>query len=291
MRAPANGIEIEYESFGDPDDPTLLLVHGIGAQMVSWHPDFCEALVDRGFRVVRMDNRDVGLSSRLGGVVDITAAVATMFAGGAVDVPYHLSDMADDGWGLLDHLGVEQAHLMGASMGGMIVQEMAIGHPERVLSLTSHMSTTGDPDVGQPTGEALAILVAEAPEERQAYLDLSVEQSRFLSGPVHADDDWARERAALAYDRGLDPDGVARQFLAVVTSPPRSAALRELALPALVVHGEVDPLIDISGGVRTAECLAGSEFLRLSDTGHDLPRYHWATVIEHVTALAARSAA
>src|SRR6056297_59907 len=148
MRAPTNGIELEYETFGDPQDPTLLLVHGLGAQLVSWHPDFCEGLVDRGFHVIRFDNRDVGLSTKIEDAdVDMVAVMMQAFSGGPIEAPYELSDMADDAWGLLDHLDIERAHLMGASMGGMIVQQMAIARPDRVLSLTSHMSTTGDPDV------------------------------------------------------------------------------------------------------------------------------------------------
>ena len=291
MRAATNGIEIEYETFGDPADPTLLLVHGLGAQLLSWHPDFCEGLVDRGFHVVRFDNRDVGLSTKIdGGDTDVVASMMAAFSGGPVDAPYVLADMVADAWGLLDHMGVERAHLMGASMGGMIVQQMAIDRPERTLSLTSHMSTTGDPDVGQPSAEAVSLLLAESPAEREAYIEREVANARFLSGPVHADDDWAREKAALAYDRCFYPEGVGRQLLAVLVSPPRSPGLRGLDVPALVVHGEIDPLIDISGGERTAECLEGSEFLRLEDTGHDLPRYYWASVIQHVTALASRAA-
>jgi pimeloyl-ACP methyl ester carboxylesterase len=291
MRAKTNGVELEYETFGDPDGPTLLLVHGLGAQMVSWHVDLCQGFADRGFHVVRFDNRDVGLSTKIEDHgTDVIEAMMAALSGGPVDAPYLLEDMARDAFGLLDHLGVEQAHLMGASMGGMIVQQMALDHPGRVLSLTSHMSTTGDPDVGQPTPEAITVMLTAAPAEREANIAQAVENSRFLAGPVHYDDDWARERATLSYDRCYYPDGVSRQLLALLASPSRSAGLRRLDLPALVIHGEIDPLIDISGGERTAECLAGSEFLRLEDSGHDLPRYFWGTVIQHVTALAARAA-
>ncbi len=290
MRAAVNGIEIEYETFGDPADPTLLLVRGLGAQMVSWHPDLCHGFVDRGFHVVRFDNRDVGLSTKIDDHgIDVMAAMIGAFSG-PVEAPYLLSDMAADSWGLLDHLGVARAHLMGESMGGMIVQQMAIDHPERALSLVSCASTTGDPDVGQPNAEAVAMLLTPSPADRQANIDLGVEQSRFLAGPVYADEEWDRERLTLSYDRCHDPDGVVRQLLAVLVSPSRSAALRTLDLPALVVHGEIDPLIDVSGGERTAECLRGSEFLRLEDVGHTLPRYFWASIIQHVTALAAHSA-
>jgi pimeloyl-ACP methyl ester carboxylesterase len=290
MRAPANGIELEYESFGDPADPTLLLVRGLGAQLVSWHPDLCQGFVDRGFHVVRFDNRDVGLSTKIDDHgIDVMAAMLAAFSG-PVETPYTLGDMAADAWGLLDHLGVERAHLMGESMGGMIVQQMAIDRPDRVLTLVSYASTTGDPDVGQPNAEAVAMLLTPSPAEREANIDLGVEQSAFLAGPVYADPEWDRERLTLSFDRCFDPDGVSRQFLAVLTAPSRSAGLRGLDIPALVAHGELDPLIHISGGERTAECLRGSEFLRLDDAGHTLPRYFWASMIQHVTALAARSA-
>ncbi|MCU0309960.1 MAG: alpha/beta fold hydrolase [Acidimicrobiales bacterium] len=291
MRAAANGIEIEYETFGDPADPTLLLVRGLGAQMVSWHPDLCHGFVDRGFHVVRFDNRDVGLSTKVDDHgIDVMSALLAAFSG-PVDAPYLLSDMAADAWGLLDRLGVERAHLMGESMGGMIVQQMAIDRPERALTLVSFASTTGDPDVGQPNAEAVAMLLAPSPAEREANIALGVEQSRFLAGPVYADEEWDRERLSLSYDRCYDPDGVVRQLLAVLVSPARSAGLRGLDLPALVIHGEIDPLIHVSGGERTAECLRGSELLLLEDVGHTLPRYFWASVIQHVTALAARAGA
>lgn len=290
MRAPSNGIEIEYETFGDPADPTLLLVHGLGAQLVSWHVDFCQGLVDRGFHVVRFDNRDVGLSTKIEDHgTDVVATILAAMGGQPFEAPYLLPAMAADAVGLLDHLGVERAHVMGASMGGMIVQQMAIDHPERVQSLVSHMSTPGDPDVGQPTPEAVSVLLEAAPAEREANIDKAVEDSRLLSGPVHADDEWARERAGLSYDRCYYPEGVSRQLLAILASPSRSAGLRALDVPSLVIHGDIDPLIDISGGERTAECLRGSEFLRLEDCGHDLPRYYWGTVIQHVTALASRA--
>ena len=290
MRAPSNGIELEYEAFGDVADPTLLLVHGLGAQLVSWHVDLCESFVDRGFHVVRFDNRDVGLSTRVeGSGIDAPVALATALAGGPVEAPYRIADLAADAWGLLDHLGVGRAHLFGASMGGMIVQQMAIDHPDRVVSLASHMSTTGDPDVGLPSGPALAALAEPVAIDRAANIEQAVRNSLLLSGPVHFDEPWARERAALSFDRAFYPQGVVRQLLAVLASPARSDGLRALDLPALVTHGEIDPLIDISGGERTAACL-GTSLLRLPDVGHDLPSYHWTTVVERITAMAAAAA-
>jgi pimeloyl-ACP methyl ester carboxylesterase len=259
--------------------------------MVWIHTDFCQDLVGRGFYVIRFDNRDTGLSTKIDVDIDPAAAVVALLQGEHVDVPYRITDMADDAWGLCDHLGLERVHLFGVSLGGMIVQQMAIDRPERVGSLTSLMSTTGDPDVGQPSPEGLATLIEPSPTERDAYIARAVEAATIDPAIEHVDLDWVGERNALAFDRCFCPEGTGRQFLAVVVSPSRSAALRTLDVPALVIHGEVDPVIGISGGERTAECLQGSEFLRLEGMGHDLPRYYWAPVIHHVVALAARSAA
>ena len=289
MRASSNGIEIEYETFGDPSDPALLLVSGLGCQMVWWNPEFCEALVDRGFRVIRFDNRDVGLSTKIDTHIDVLAAITGLLQGQEVEAPYDLSDMAADAWGLCDALDIDRAHILGLSMGGMIAQQMAIDQPDRVLSLTSVASTTGDPDVGQPTPEALAVLLAEPKTDRAEYLKDAIESGRILAGPEHRDDDWILRRNELQFDRCFHPAGVSNQMLAILTSPSRTAGLRAIAVPSLVVHGEIDPLVTISGGERTAESLSGSEFLRLDGMGHDLPSYYWATVIHHVTAMAARS--
>jgi len=290
VRAPSNGIELEYETFGDGDDPTLLLVHGLGAQLVSWHVDLCESFVDRGFHVVRFDNRDVGLSTKVEDWgVDAPVALATALGGGTIEAPYLLVDMAADAWGLLDHLGVERAHLFGASMGGMIVQQMAIDRPDRVASLTSHESSTGDPDVGWPSELALRFMTEPVATEREANVEQAMRNSLMLCGPTHFDEPWARQRAEMSFDRSFYPVGVARQLLAILASPSRSDALRALDLPALVVHGEIDPLIHFSGGERTAECLR-APLLRLADVGHDLPSYYWTTVVERITAMAASAA-
>lgn len=291
MRAASNGIELEYETHGDPSDPPLLLVAGLGCQLVWWADDFISGLVDRGFFVITFDNRDVGLSTKIPTHIDLMAAVAGYLQGNPIEAPYHLSDMAADAWGLCDAIGIERAHILGVSMGGMIVQQMAIDAPERVLSLTSIMSTTGDPDVGQPTPEAVAVLLTPPAPDRAAYLEQSLESGRLLAGPVHCDDDLILERNAAAYDRCFHPDGQTAQLLNIVTSPSRTEGLRSIDVPALVIHGEIDPLVVISGGERTAEALRGSTFLRLEDMGHDISRYYWSTIIEHVTALASRAAA
>jgi pimeloyl-ACP methyl ester carboxylesterase len=289
-QAASNGIELEYETFGASGDPPLLLVMGLGAQMISWDDEFCEAFADRGFFVIRFDNRDVGLSTKIDAPdADVLAAATAAMAGQPVDAPYLLSDMAADAWGLLDALDIDRAHLIGASMGGMIVQSMAIARPDRVMSLTSIMSTTGDPDVGMPHPDVLHVLMEPAPVEREAYIEHSVRNSRAIGSPEHFEEERARRKAARSYDRCFHPKGVTNQLLAILASGSRSAALRELRLPALVIHGDADPLVDVSGGERTAECLAGSELLILEGMGHDLPTHYWARIVEGVCSLASRA--
>jgi pimeloyl-ACP methyl ester carboxylesterase len=293
MRTPSNGIEIEYETFGNAEDPPLLLVMGLGAQLLSWDVEFCESMVDRGFFVIRYDNRDVGLSTKIAvdPPVDMMAEMTKAFGGDTSDAPYLLKDMAADGMGVLDALGIDRAHIVGASMGGMIVQTMAIEYPERVLSLTSIMSTTGDPDVGQPHPEVLPLLLERAPDERDAFIAHQVEASRTISSPEHFDEVRAAEMAGAAFDRCYYPAGVGHQVLAVLASGSRSDALRELEVNTLVIHGDVDPLVTVSGGERTAEVIPGAELMILEGMGHDLPAFYRAVVVEAITALAARSAA
>jgi len=288
-RAASNGIELEYETFGDDADPPLLLVHGLGAQLGSWDDEFVAGLVDRGFFVIRFDNRDIGLSTKIDADVDVMEAVTRALGGQPVHAPYLLADMADDALGLLDALAIDRAHLVGVSMGGMIVQQMAIDHPERVLSLTSIMSTTGDPGVGEPDPSVIPVLLTPAPPEREAFIEQQTEGSRLIGSPEHFDEDRTRARHARAYDRCYHPAGVTNQLMAVLASPPRSAGLRELDIPSLVIHGDLDPLVNVSGGERTAECLRGSELLVLDGMGHDIPAYYWPRVIEAITALAARA--
>ena len=292
MRASSNGIEIEYETFGEDSDPPLLLVMGLGAQMVAWDTELCEGLVDRGFYVIRFDNRDVGLSTKVDvGELDVLTEVMKGLSGGEPTAPYLLSDMAADAVGLLDALGIDRAHIVGASMGGMIVQAIAIAHPERVLSMTSIMSTTGDPDVGAPNPEVLPLLLQPAPAERDAYIANAVEAGRLLGSPEHFDEVRAAEKAGLSYDRCFYRAGVGHQLLAITASGSRSDALRHLDINTLVIHGDVDPLVNVSGGERTAEVIPGAELLIFEGMGHDLPSYYWPQVIEAITALASRSSA
>lgn len=275
-KATANGIELEYEVFGDDDGVPLLLIMGLGAQMVAWDPHFCEALADRGFRVIRYDNRDVGLSTKL-----------------APFAPYTVGDMADDAAGLLDFLGIKTAHIVGASMGGMIAQELAIRHRERVLTLTSIMSTTGAPDIATPTPEAIEALMTPPPREREAYLDHAVRIGRVIQGDSPEfpyNEERARRRAAEAFDRCFNPQGTANQLTAIAASPDRTPRLRELEVPALVIHGSIDALVTPSGGEATAAAIPGAEHLVIEGMGHSLPPMAWPQVVEAVTSLASRAA-
>lgn len=289
-RVRSNGIELEVVVDGDDDGIPLLMIMGLGAQLVSWDEEFVQGFVDRGFRVIRFDNRDVGLSTWFDEVeLDVASAIMGLLAGEPVAAPYHLGDLAADTAGLLDALGIERAHVMGASMGGMVAQQLAIDFPNRVRTLTSIMSTTGDPDVGHPDPSLLDLLLAPVPRDRDAAVARSVETSRRIGSPAVFDEDRARARAEREYDRAFHPAGVARQLLGILTSPPRSAALRDLAIDTLVIHGDVDPLVHVSGGERTAEVVPGARLLVLEGMGHDLPPSYWSPIIEAVTALAARN--
>jgi pimeloyl-ACP methyl ester carboxylesterase len=292
--APPNaaGVELCYEVFGDEDGVPLLLVMGLGAQLLSWDTEFCQALVDRGFKVIRYDNRDVGLSTKIDGAGggDFMAAFTAALQGEPIDPPYLLTDMAADAAGLLDHLDIGAAHVVGASMGGMIAQTLAIEHPDRVLTLTSIMSTTGDQDVGQPRPEALQRLLGSPPSSRDEAIESGVETSRIIGSPDVFDEDRAREKAAESYDRCFYPAGMARQLLAIVSSGSRSEGLAKVGVPALVIHGSDDPLVTPSGAERTADVIPGAELLMIEGMGHDLPPMHWAQVVSAITALAVRPA-
>lgn len=291
-RAEANGIELEYDTFGAADQPALLLVMGLGAQLISWEEGFCQRLADQGFHVIRYDNRDVGLSTKIegGGEPDLAGAMAAVLEGKPVPLAYTLEDMADDGIALLDALGIPAAHVVGASMGGMIVQAMAIRHPARVLSLCSIMSTTGDRGVGQPTPEAIAALLAPPPRNRDEAIEASVKGSRIIGSPGFPfDEAKARRRAGEAYDRMSYPQGMARQLMAILGCQDRTPALRRLEVPTVVIHGEADPLVTPSGGRATAEAVPGAQLLMIPGAGHDLPEEAWPMIIEAIVANTARA--
>ena len=288
--ARAGNVDIAWDRFGDPHGKPLLLIMGLGLQMIAWDDDFCRALAARGFYVLRFDNRDVGLSSNFDawGDPNPLAVFDELRKKRPVTPPYRLSDMADDAVGVLDAAGVRAAHVVGVSMGGMIAQELAIHHRDRVLSLTSIMSTTGAPDVRGPSFETIAALLAPFPPDRPGFIRRSVELAHTLhGGGFPFEDERVRRVAARSFDRAYHPGGVRRQLIAIWLSGDRTAALRELHLPALVIHGDADPLVPVDGGRATAAAIPGARLEIIPGMGHELPRPVWPRVIDGVTALAA----
>lgn len=281
----ANGIELYFDSFGNDTDPTLLLVPGLGAQCVGFDEPLCRQIAALGVRVVRYDNRDVGLSTHLDGIeVDAMAAFVAAMADQTVEAPYTLSDMAADGMALLDSLGVDAAHIVGTSMGGMIAQTMTIEHPDRVRSLTSVYSTTGEKDVGLPDPEVLTGLMgimAPSPD-RASRVAQGIELARLIGTRSVFDEDRVRVRTEMFVDRADDPAGTGRQMVAILASGSRADELPGITVPTLVLHGDADPLIDISGGVRTAELVPDAEFRALDGMGHDLPPQYWDRVVDGI---------
>jgi pimeloyl-ACP methyl ester carboxylesterase len=289
MSAQVGEIEIAYEGFGDRADPAMLLLMGLGTQMLGWHADFCRALAARRFHVVRFDNRDVGRSSQVvgGPRADVMAAIA----GDTSSASYLLTDMAGDTVGLMDVLGMERAHLVGASQGGMIAQTVAIERPERVLSVVSLMSTTGNRAVGQAHPEAIPALLTRAPDDREGFADAIVRAFAVIGSPGYPGrDERVRERALASYDRGYYPEGVGRQLLAVLASGDRTEALGSVRVPTLVIHGVEDPLIDPSGGRATAAAIPGARLELIEGMGHDMPEPLWARLIDLIVENAARAA-
>ena len=256
--------KLYFETFGSPSDPTLLLVNGLGSQCVNYKSEWCEQFVAAGFHVIRFDNRDVGLSSHFGDApVDENGAA------------YSLADMAADAIAVLDAAGVDKAHVMGLSMGGMIVQQLAIHHRDRLLTMTSVMSRTGEPEYGRPSPEAWALLTTPGAADREGAIERSVDGHRIWGSPEFVDEDRIRADAAAAYDRNTDPGGVVRQFMAVGAAGSWADDLPGVTTPTLVMHGDKDTLIDISGGRRTAELIPGAKFVEIEGMGHDYPPELW----------------
>lgn len=284
----ANGIELDHDTFGSRDDPALLLIMGFSVQKISWDEEFCQLLAGRGFFVIRFDNRDVGLSTKIedGPFPDLAAALA----GDAASAAYTLDDMADDAAALLDALNVPAAHIVGASMGGYIAQCLVLRYPDKVLSLCSIMSSTGDRSVGQPSSEALAVLLQPPPQTRDEAMDRAVATARVIGSPGFAlDEDRLRSRAARAWDRCHYPIGAARQLVAIMASPDRTAALRQVRVPTLVIHGEADVLVGPSGGLATAEAVPDARLLTVPGMGHDLPAEAWPLIAGAIVDNAASS--
>lgn len=286
--AAANGLTIAYETFGSPRDAPVLLIMGLGTQMLGWPDELCQALASSGHYVVRFDNRDVGLSTHLGpvptpSVVDVTLRRATP--------PYTIEDMAMDAAGLLDALHIHSAHVVGASMGGFIAQTLAISHPEKVSSLTLIMTTTGSLRVGKPKMALMArLLRPKGPMERQGAMDAIVSTFRVIGSRGYAlDEDYLRDLSGRSYDRSHDPAGYQRQLAACVVQPNRTRQLRALYVPTVVIHGLADPLVSPSGGLALARAIPGANFVGLGGMGHDLPRPLWPRFVGEILDVAARA--
>ncbi len=284
-RAQVDGIELEYETFGDRGARPLLLIMGLGGQLLLWDEEFCAALADLGHFVIRYDNRDVGLSTKLehAGAPNLLETMQAAAAGQPVETAYTLDEMADDAAGLLDSLELESAHVAGASMGGMIAQVLVLRHPDRVRSLTSIMSTTGNPDLAPPQPDALGALFRPRAEDREGAIEQAVELQRTISGSGFPFDlERTRELAARSYDRSFYPAGIFRQIAAVLASGSRRPALASVETPTLVVHGDADPLIPLEGGRDTAQAIPGAELLVIEGLGHELPPKVWPRFIDAI---------
>ena len=269
-KAAANGIEIEYETMGDPSARPLLLIGGLADQLIHWDNELCRDLSQRGHYVIRFDNRDAGLSTK-------SAQAAS---------PYTLEDMADDAAVLLDALAIRKAHICGASMGGMIAQTVAIRHPSRVLSLISIYSTTGNKDLPGPRPDVLEFLLAPAPSDREAYIEHMAALFRVMAGPGFPfDEGWTRMITAKAYDRCFCPEGTGRQLIAIMNQANRKKALASVTVPTLVIHGTDDPVVPVEAGIDTAQAVPGSELMLIEGMGHDLPHGGaWPRIVEAISA-------
>src|SRR3954469_7747211 len=283
----AGDVELCYETFGDSRDPALLLVMGLAMQMLGWHEDLCEELAGRGFFVIRYDNRDVGRSTKMRGRPPTTWQLVRRDKRAA---SYQLSDMANDGIAILDHLGIAKAHVVGASMGGMIAQTLVGQHADRALSPTSIMSNTGAMWSGQPKLGVMSVLLGKVPTDREAYLERIVKLFTMIGSPgFPPDEEELRKRAGMAYDRGINPAGSARQLAAIIASGDRPPMLAKITAPTLVIHGDGDKLVAPSGGKATARAIPGARLLVVEGMGHDLPRAVWPRIVDAIVENAARA--
>jgi pimeloyl-ACP methyl ester carboxylesterase len=275
-----------YETFGDPADPAMLLIMGLGTQMVAWREDFCRQLVERDFYVIRFDNRDSGKSTSVNGR---PVTLLELVAKRVKKPPYTLAEMADDAIGLLDHLGIERAHIVGASMGGMIGQHLAMRYPGRVLSLASIMSTTGGRFVGQPRMAVIPLFLSKPSGGKDDYIERAVKLFRTVGSKSLFDEEYVRESAAASWDRGVNVAGTGRQLGAITADGNRSKRLARVTAPTIVIHGKDDKLVAPSGGKATAKAVKGAKLLMLDDMGHDLPRPLWPKIIDAIVENAKRA--
>jgi pimeloyl-ACP methyl ester carboxylesterase len=286
----ANGIELTYDTFGDAAAPPMVLIMGLASQMIAWDEGFCAALAERGFRVIRFDNRDVGLSTRLDhlGMPNVAQLLMAHMAGQPTRAAYTLSDMARDVVGLLDALGIDAAHVVGASMGGAIAQTLAIEHPRRMLSLCSIMATSGDPSLPPPTPEALQLLMTPTPTDEDGYCRRYLKVMKVLRGPgFPLDEARDKERASQNFRRGIYPPGVARQMVAILASGSRKSALAHVRVPTLVIHGDADPLVPVECGIDVADTVPGAQRLIIEGMGHALPISLWPRIVAAIASHAA----
>ena len=283
-------IEIEYETFGDPNNPALILMEGHGAQMVKWDTEYCKMFAAKNLYVIRFDNRDCGLSTKFDGIeVDLGAVLkAALLEETVPPVPYTLSDMAGDVVGLLDFLKIDSAHIFGVSLGGMIAQVLTIEHPTRVRSLISVMSMSGEPEFGQSTPEAIGALLSESPSDRSGYIEHSIVYQVYHSKKYRSDE-FSKTSAARDFDRMYYPQGSTRQLAAVYASGRRTDQLRAIKTPTLVIHGKDDTLISPSGGERTAELIPNAKLVLVDDMGHDMPKPLWGYLVEVISDFALKN--
>lgn len=283
----ANGIRIEYETHGDPSGRPLLMIMGLGSQLVGWEESFCDQLADAGHWVVRFDNRDVGLSTLFEsfGPVNALEVMAKLRDGEPVELPYTLDDMADDTAALMDALKLERAHVLGASMGGMIAQTVAVRHPQRVRSLISVYSSTGNPEVPPASPEAMETLLEPAVDEREAHIEAGLRSWKVICSPGFPfDAERIRDRVTRSFDRCHHPEGSSRQLAAILSAGNRKEALRSVTAPTLVIHGDGDCLVQVEGGRDTADAIPGAELLIFEGMGHDLPRELWPRLVSAISA-------
>ena len=289
----ANGINLEYDTFGEESNRPLLLVMGLGAQMIHWDEDFCDMLAEAGHFVIRYDNRDIGLSEKMGqfSIPDMAQMMADFLEGKTPEVPYTLDDMAADGMGLLDALDIDQAHICGASMGGMIVQDMAINYGDRIRSMTSIMASTGNPDLPPASPEAQTALTTTAEENEAAVVQRAIEMNAVVGSPgFEFDIERATSKAIAAFDRSFYPAGIARQMAAVAAHGDRRERLNQISVPTLVIHGTDDCLVPVEGGIDTHENIRNSELMLIEGMGHELPVGAWKRIVEGVSNLTRRQA-